>query len=320
MKIQDILNKQQVPPIWWSTSGLPGIVKSTGDDCKDLIHRLSTNNCMNITEHLGKQTILTNEKGRIIDVITILQRKDHVLILTSSNNENHVIQWLKKYIIMEDIRFEVITNEFDMITVHGAQSLDCISQLLHTHDLDVPIHSMISSLESITRSAIRLMPIHELQFLVIDALDSGLITLFESSTIPFYDSSQYELERILSGMSTFGHELSDVYNPLEAGLLHLIDFKKGCYIGQEVIARLDSYNKVQKRLMGIISDSYISENSILTINSKEIGIVTSTHQVNGGTIGLAYIRSEYAFSDSTVYAESDGSSQLCTLLNLPMRY
>lgn len=319
MNIQDILNEHQVPNIWWSKSGLPGIIKTTGDDIIDLIHRLSTNNCMNVTQHVGKQTILTNEKGRIIDIITILKRKEDYLMLTSSNNELQVIQWLKKFIIMEQIRFEIVTDEYDMTTVHGAQSLDCISQLLNTHDLDIPIHSMITSMDFPSRIAIRLMPIHELQFLVIDVKDTGLLNLFESSGIAFFGESQFERERILSGMGIYGHELSESYNPLEAGLLHLIDFKKGCYIGQEVIARLDSYNKVQKRLMGFISQYPIVQDSIISIDAKEIGIVTSALQSTEYTIGLAFIRSEQAFPDSVVYVTSEGISQLCTLLNLPMR-
>lgn len=319
MNIQDILNEHQVPNIWWSKSGLPGIIKTTGDDIIDLIHRLSTNNCMNVTQHVGKQTILTNEKGRIIDIITILKRKEDYLMLTSSKNELQVIQWLKKFIIMEQIQFEIVTDEYDMITVHGAQSLDCISQLLNTHDLNIPIHSMITSMDFPFRIAIRLMPIHELQFLVIDVKDTGLLNLFESSGIAFFGESQFERERILSGMGKYGHELSESYNPLEAGLLHLIDFKKGCYIGQEVIARLDSYNKVQKRLMGFFSQYPIVQDSIISIGAKEIGIVTSALQSTEYTIGLAFIRSEQAFPDSVVYATSEGISQLCTLLNLPMR-
>jgi folate-binding protein YgfZ len=44
------------------------------------------------------------------------------------------------------------------------------------------------------------------------------------------------------------------YNANEAGGLHLANFKKGCYIGQEVIARIDSYNKVKQRVMGFTSE------------------------------------------------------------------
>ncbi|MFM7158158.1 MAG: YgfZ/GcvT domain-containing protein, partial [Bacteroidota bacterium] len=290
MNIQDSLVSLSIPDIWWSLSGIPGIIKVKGHEVVDLVHRLSTNNCLQISDKLGKQTILTNEKGRIVDIITLLQHKDHYLLLTSRDNEEVVIKWLKKYIIIEDITFSIITDEVDMITVHGSRSMDCISQLLHNQELHVPIHSLLSSTENPNRIAIRCMPIHEMQFLIIDSKGNGLIDIFTSSDIILFDKERFEIERILSGMGIYGNELYDAYNPLEAGLLHLIDFKKGCYIGQEVIARLDSYNKVQKRIMGFISELSIPLQSTLLHDNTEIGIVTSSHQLPNGSIGLAYIR------------------------------
>lgn len=319
MNIQDSLVSLSIPDIWWSLSGIPGIIKVKGHEVVDLVHRLSTNNCLQISDKLGKQTILTNEKGRILDIITLLQHKDHYLLLTSRDNEEAVIKWLKKYIIMEDITFSIITDEVDMITLHGSRSMDCISQLLHNQELHVPIHSILSSTENPTRIAIRCMPIHEMQFLIIDSKGNGLIDIFTSSDIILFDKKRFEIERILSGMGMYGNELYDAYNPLEAGLLHLIDFKKGCYIGQEVIARLDSYNKVQKRIMGFVSEHSIPLQSTLLHDNTEIGIVTSSHQLSNGSIGLAYIRSEFAFPDSTVLTIINQQQIPCTILSLPMR-
>ncbi|NBP63382.1 MAG: hypothetical protein EBU66_01670 [Bacteroidetes bacterium] len=319
MNIQDSLVSLSIPDIWWSLSGIPGIIKVKGHEVVDLVHRLSTNNCLQISDKLGKQTILTNEKGRILDIITLLQHKDHYLLLTTRDNEEVVIKWLKKYIIMEDITFSIITDEVDMITVHGSRSMDCISQLLHNQELHVPIHSLLSSTENPTRIAIRCMPIHEMQFLIIDSKGNGLIDIFTSSDIILFDKERFEIERILSGMGIYGNELYDAYNPLEAGLLHLIDFKKGCYIGQEVIARLDSYNKVQKRIMGFVSEHSIPLQSSLLHDNTEIGIVTSSHQLPNGSIGLAYIRNEYAFPDSTVLTIINQQQIPCTILSLPMR-
>ncbi len=57
--------------------------------------------------------------------------------------------------------------------------------------------------------------------------------------------------KIENGIPSDPNELNDLYNPHEAKLIDLVDFKKGCYIGQEVIARLDTYDKVQKHLVGL---------------------------------------------------------------------
>lgn len=320
MSVKDIIQAIIVPDLWWSRSGIPGIIKATGQDTLDLIHRLSTNNCLNLPKHIGKQTILTNEKGRIIDVISVIQFNDHVLILTSLGAEQTVISWLKKFIIMEDIRFMIMNEDLEMLTLHGPQSLDFVSQFIGGDFLTLPMHAALKAYGSETRFAIRTMPLHELQYLIIDKKGSGLIDFFSHEVdIPEFNDIEWNRERILAGLGISEHEWSDAYNPLEAGLLHLIDFKKGCYIGQEVIARLDSYNKVNKRLMGISSDSHFSVNDPIFSGEDQIGTVTSICELNDAMIALGYIRSEHAYDDTKVSIKQ-GENVLEAIIHvLPMR-
>ena len=94
--------------------------------------------------------------------------------------------------------------------------------------------------------------------------------------------------------------MSDTYNPLEAGLIGAIDFHKGCYIGQEVIARLDTYHKVQKYLVSLAFDADPSQAGALpgarlvNADGAAMGLVTSATVVPGaddaGVIGLGYVR------------------------------
>lgn len=320
MNLQDILQQSKVPALWWSRNGIPGIIKAIGQDTLDLIHRLSTNNCLNLSDYIGKQTILTNEKGRIIDVISVIKFPDHVLILTSHGKEETVISWLKKFIIMEDIRFSIITENLEMLTLHGAESLDFVSQFIGGDFLTLPMHSALKAKSSETRMAIRTMPIHELQYLIIDTKGSGLLDFFTHDIgIPELNPSDWNKERILSGLGIASHELSDAYNPLEAGLLHLIDFKKGCYIGQEVIARLDSYNKVNKRLMGIVSNKHFAQHDAIFLGDEQIGIVTSVSAMNDAMSALGYIRSEHAYDETKVQIEHQGKKLEAQLYVLPMR-
>ena len=94
--------------------------------------------------------------------------------------------------------------------------------------------------------------------------------------------------------------MSDTYNPLEAGLIGAIDFHKGCYIGQEVIARLDTYHKVQKYLVSLDFDAEQTQAGALPgsrlVNDEgaAMGLVTSATVVPGAdgahVIGLGYVR------------------------------
>jgi folate-binding protein YgfZ len=101
--------------------------------------------------------------------------------------------------------------------------------------------------------------------------------------------------------------MGDDYNPLEAGLIGSIDFAKGCYIGQEVIARLDTYQKVQKRLVKLSFEagSSVSPGTSLKQEGRVVGKVTSAAVIptTGETIGLAYVRTKNALPGARLELE-----------------
>ena len=85
---------------------------------------------------------------------------------------------------------------------------------------------------------------------------------------------------------------------MEAGLIGAIDFEKGCYIGQEVIARLDTYDKVQKALVSLqlTCDAPIKAGDNLTYNGKPVGTITSLARMPGDQelVSLGYVRMKAA--------------------------
>ncbi len=97
--------------------------------------------------------------------------------------------------------------------------------------------------------------------------------------------------------------MSELTNPLECGLWNYVSFTKGCYIGQEVIARLDTYDKVQRHLMGIeISEPFQNGSLPISISNSDgesIGEITSlafSPSVNK-SLGLAFIKTAFAIPE-----------------------
>jgi folate-binding protein YgfZ len=126
--------------------------------------------------------------------------------------------------------------------------------------------------------------------------------------------------RINAGLGKLGSEYSDQYNPLEAGLLHLTSFTKGCYLGQEVVARLDSYNKVKQRVMGFVGTSDVVPGDTVLNEEDVIGKITSVvHYPETNEVrALGYIRMEHAHPGSNVTIGHEGNKITMELRLLPM--
>ena len=107
-------------------------------------------------------------------------------------------------------------------------------------------------------------------------------------------------------------------------MINEVSFTKGCYIGQEVIARLDTYDKVQKNLCGILFNSGENPEGNLTIfeDKREVGNVTSvTYSALWKTnIGLAYIKKDFNDDGKILIAKSEnGIEYPVTLTSLPFK-
>jgi folate-binding protein YgfZ len=106
-----------------------------------------------------------------------------------------------------------------------------------------------------------------------------------------------EILRIEAGLPASGHELSDRFNPLEAELRHAISFTKGCYTGQEVVARLNTYDKVQRALRGLaLTGGLVPPPGSRVLDAgKEVGRVTSAvhSPARGAPLVLAYLEIEH---------------------------
>jgi tRNA-modifying protein YgfZ len=102
----------------------------------------------------------------------------------------------------------------------------------------------------------------------------------------------YEVRRIEAGLPRMGAELTDKTIPAEAGIVEAsVDFAKGCYTGQELVARIDSRGgNVPRRLRGLVLEGVPEVGSDVEVGGKKVGALTSVarHPAGHG-VGLGYI-------------------------------
>ena len=269
-----------------------GRLRLAGEDARDLLNRLSTN-LVDPDSAPGEVavTVLTSDRGRIVDLVYVIHCGDHQLMLTSPGQQQTVIDFLDKYTIMEDLEVKDITDSTAMLTLTGPDAARILGRTPRENALVVEHPTDPGDLER--------PPTYH--FLITNPDDVARVAgALEKAGAVGVGAATAETLRIAQGRPAHGSEMSDTYNPLEAGLIGAIDFHKGCYIGQEVIARLDTYQKVQKYLVTLSFRADPSQASDLPgarlVNEEgaALGLITSATVVPGadgaGVIGLGYVR------------------------------
>lgn len=304
------------------------VVRMRGADRLDLLHRLSTNAVRDLVSGGEATTLLTSEKGRIVELVRVVAREEETLLVLAGQDGEKVRAWLDKYTIMDDAVTEVASHAYGVLLLSGDRLRRIVESAFGATLPDAgawtPVE--INGEEGMLMRDTRLTGVAgALLLLPSGAIDTAIAQL-DNAGARSIDDDTYETLRIAAGQPGADAELSENYNPLEAGLVQYISWTKGCYIGQEVIARLDSYDKVQRHLVGlqldVLPEAFGEDVAIIEPEEgKRIGTLTSIARSSPGApaIGLAYVRTAYAVPDLQLRIQpSEGAEPLtATVMRLP---
>ena len=145
------------------------------------------------------------------------------------------------------------------------------------------------------------------------------------SGVPEVDAAAYESLRIRSGVPRMGAELTDATIPAEAGRWVIdasVSFTKGCFTGQELVARIDSRGgHVPRRLRGLVADAGEQPplGASLVVEGAEVGKVTSAAPAPGagGSLALAYV-GRAVTPPAAAQVRQGGEALPVTVVDLPM--
>lgn len=301
-----------------------GRLRLTGDEALDLLNRLSTNDLMDLDAGRGAATILTSNKGRIVDLLFVLREQDSLLVLTGPGNGKKVADWIDFYTIIEDVAVEDLAEKTSLLSLAGPAAAGLLRKVAGAGPASLGIlesaPAIIGGLHAtVIRNDFDGLDGYDL---LAPAPDRQRLweTLIESGATPV-GASALEVVRVERGMPASGREFDEAYNPLEAGLKGIISFTKGCYIGQEVVARLDAYKKVSKHLSGLKwdSDSLPPKNARLLLGGAQAGVVTTAVRspLMKSGIGLGYVKKASAVPGTSLILELDNGQAEAEVVDLP---
>lgn len=310
-----------------------GLIELRGNDSLDFLHRISTNSIKNIVKGEITKTIFTTEKGRIIDTAVVINLDEYQLLVCSRDHHEKMMIWLQKYVISDDVKLNNINGKYTLLEILGPQA-DSFMTLISGNIVN---NIQPNTIKIINTDGIIffLMKHHDhnghlIYWILADPVYAQkLIRYIVENRGPFdfnlIGEETYNNYRVENGIPIAPNEINDIYNPHEIGLMDMVNSTKGCYIGQEVIARLDTYDKVQKSLCGFTFSEPINEFEkfvLIDESNVEAGNITSTiysHKFKKH-IGIGFIKRKY-FEEGTVLTtkNSDRNPIRVTVKKLPFK-
>lgn len=286
-----------------------------GEDRAAFIQRQTTNDIRKLGTGQCQISVLTSPTARILDVFTLfhttsLEGNPVLGALTLPGRAEKTLAYLKSRIFfMDQVQVFNASEQFDQFDLDGEGAKACLDsmgvhppesgQMHQTEIAGNPIY--IFNMPAMLNSKFRLV--------ILKSGTAQLENLFKKSGARRLSRAEFETQRVEKGRPGSDFELSEAFTPLEIGLDFAISDQKGCYTGQEVIARQITYDKVARRIVGLKMENLVDNGVNLRFGSNLAGMVTSSViSPRVGAIGLAVVRRAYESAGTLLEIEDNRKS------------
>jgi folate-binding protein YgfZ len=303
-------------------------LRATGPDYLDLLHRLSTGDVAALAAGQGRPTILTTPKGRIVERLFVHHLGDAgVLSVGGAGVGPRVLEHLARFTFAENTGLTEVTDETFQFTLVGPRAARALeSAKLERPD---PFQSRAGSLGGTEVDLLGQDGYSSEGFSIVGPLESAgavweaLLPVIERHDGRLAGDEALEARRVLCGIPAPGHELTEEHNPLEANQREAVSFDKGCYVGQEVVARLNTYEKVSRALVGLelpAGAALPTTPTRLFDDTQRVGDLTSVVLSPGRDtpIGLGFVKHTALRADLELQV-GEGTDVVARIVELPFR-
>lgn len=263
-----------------------------GADHLDFLHRMTSNDFRNLQIGHGLEAVFIEHRARILDLATCYRGPDATALILSPDSRTAIPAWLDRFIFAEALEWADRTDETALFELVGPHAAPLVARALDTELTEFQDHQLLDPQVTDGLWLARTAGPGLRAFGPPAAIEALWQRLAAAGARPI-GAATGEILRVEQGLPRLGRELTQSYNPWEAGLDRAIHLDKGCYIGQEVIARLDTYDKVKQHLVGLrLSTAELpATEQPLRDGGREVGRITSAvHSPRFGPIALAYVR------------------------------
>jgi len=292
-----------------------GRLRITGKDRVSFLNGLLTNDISQLKENEGQRSALLNSKARVLADLHLYAQPDSLLIDTGESPASHVKEILDRFIITEDVQIQDSSQDLVQLTVQGPRSSQAIKEVLgpEAQDLKQLEQKTLGPSTIIARDRTGQTGYD----IILPALEAepvwhGFLLNGGDLGLNPVGSQALEILRLEAGYPKYSTDIDENTIILEAGFKDAINFNKGCYLGQEVVARATHIGRVNKQLvrLEVETKDSISPRSKLMSDGREAGFITSAafSPGLGRVASLGYANREFAKEGTKVSVQSGETS------------
>ena len=274
------------------------MLRCNGKDSATFLNGLCTNDILKLQDGELCEAFFLNVKAHVLAFAWVIRANDDYLVLISSPGAKDLFEHLDKYILSSMVTIELIeTYAFMLCDANDLPALKGVSGF--------PLPSLSSRSKEEEGMKLFLGEANSIEEQVQGLLSLGYMELTQEAF------SQYRIEQ---GFPFDRLDVDDRNLPQEVDRDdQAISFTKGCYLGQEPVARIDAMGQVRWLLRGLRFESHAVEpGDKLTLGEKTTGRVTTRVAMDQGAIALGYVRNEHS-EEGTQLEHASGKVYVCTL-------
>lgn len=292
-------------------------IEAGGADRISFLHRMLTNDIKKLSPGEGTYACLLNAQAKVLADMNVLVLENFVWLLTNLDLKDRISSLLNKAVIMDQVELIDKSDALKLISIHGPKSKDLLSRTVKNAALpEELLCSRNISIEDVPVVIIRLNLIGEMGFGLLipregeNAVESKILESREEFGLVEIHRSSFETLRIEAAIPRYGIDFNDSSLLPEVGLEHAVSYTKGCFPGQEILARLDSRGGVAKKLTGfeLKGEKVPEKGDKVMMEGKEVGFVTSAafSPTLKKTIALGYLKTDVLKPGREVTIETSG--------------
>jgi folate-binding protein YgfZ len=311
-----------------------GRLRVAGSEAIMFLNGLITNDMKTLPENRWMAAAFPNVQGRLIAAVRVVRLTDEstnerasptFLLETEPATHESVLKTISRFTMAGDFRVTDLTSETTLLSVQGEGATEIARKVLGEAVAGIPRDGALAiDWKQSVVTVIRATHTGEDGFdLIMDTTEVVAIwdSLIEAGAQPVGHDA-LEILRIEAGIARYGRDMDETNVVTETNLDDAVSFTKGCYIGQEIIARIKYRGHVAKKLSGLMfeQDEPIETGAVIkSAEGKDIGRVTSVARSPKlkRTVALGYVRYEYLAAGTSVKVTSGELEVAATVGVLP---